>query len=308
MSTGQISLGIIIFYLVAMLVITVWNGHKKKQKSAEGFFLANRGVSSVLLPLTMIAAMQSTFAFLGAPGMYYTHGIPYIVMVLSQVWVALMVVYFGNKIRILAKEKGYMSLGDYLQDRYKSKYLKVLASCISVLMTMVFLSMQYVGNARAMSIVSGNAISYTAAIIVSILFSLMYVLIGGAGGVVLLDAIQAVILMVGIVLAAWIAIAPVGGIKELLQGSLHRHRNSYQDQAHRGFIQINTGLCSFGTSIWNLVLSSYLEQVSDGKGRGCHCKICYQYPGFPDPDLWICNFIYWSGRTFTGNTRAGRCS
>lgn len=30
MSTGQISLGIIIFYLVAMLVITVWNGHKKK--------------------------------------------------------------------------------------------------------------------------------------------------------------------------------------------------------------------------------------------------------------------------------------
>ncbi len=76
MSTGQISLGIIIFYLVAMLVITVWNGHKKKQKSAEGFFLANRGVSSVLLPLTMIAAMQSTFAFLGAPGMYYTHGIP----------------------------------------------------------------------------------------------------------------------------------------------------------------------------------------------------------------------------------------
>ena len=86
-----------------------------------------------------------------------------------------------------------MSLGDYLQDRYKSKYLKVLASCISVLMTMVFFSMQYVGNARAMSIVSGNAISYTAAIIVSILFSLMYVLIGGAGGVVLLDAIQAVI-------------------------------------------------------------------------------------------------------------------
>ena len=74
MSTGQISLGIIIFYLVAMLVITICNGRKKKQKSAEGFFLANRGVSSVLLPLTMIAAMQSTFAFLGAPGMGSAYG------------------------------------------------------------------------------------------------------------------------------------------------------------------------------------------------------------------------------------------
>lgn len=215
MSSGGWSLSIILFYLIAMLAITVWNGKKKKQKTAEGFFLANRGVSSVLLPLTMIAAMQSTFAFLGAPGMYYTHGISYIAIVLSQVWVALMVVYFGNKIRILANQKGYMSLGDFLQDRFGSKYLKVLASCISVLMTMVFLSMQYVGNARAMSAISGNAISYEGAILVSILFSLMYVLIGGAGGVVMLDAIQAVILMVGIVVAAWIAIVPAGGIQQL---------------------------------------------------------------------------------------------
>lgn len=83
MSSGGWSLSIILFYLIAMLAITVWNGKKKKQKTAEGFFLANRGVSSVLLPLTMIAAMQSTFAFLGAPGMYYTHGISYIAIVLS---------------------------------------------------------------------------------------------------------------------------------------------------------------------------------------------------------------------------------
>lgn len=222
MNTGQISLGIILAYLCLMLAITVINGRKKKQKNAEGFFLANRGVNSMLLPLTMIAAMQSTFAFLGAPGMYYTHGISYISIVLSQVWVALMVVYFGNKIRKLANKNGYMSLGDYLQDRFDSKYLKVLASCISVLMTMVFLAMQYVGNARAMNIVSGDAISYPAAILISVAFSLLYVLIGGAGGVVLLDAIQAVILLVGIVVAAWIAIVPVGGVQALFTQVIHQ--------------------------------------------------------------------------------------
>lgn len=217
MNTGKMSLAIIIGYLVLMLVITVANGMKKKEKTTEGFFLANRGVSSVLLPLTMIAAMQSTFAFLGAPGMYYSHGISYIVIVLSQVWVALMVVYFGNKIRLLAKEKGYMSLGDYLEDRFGSKYLKVLSSCISVLMTMVFLAMQYVGNARAISIVSGDVISYQAAIGISIIFSLLYVLIGGAGGVVMLDAMQAVILLTGIVVAAWIAVVPSGGVPSLFK-------------------------------------------------------------------------------------------
>ena len=54
-NTGALSLGIILLYLFAMLALTLWNGKKKQQKTAEGFFLANRGVSSVLLPLTMIA-------------------------------------------------------------------------------------------------------------------------------------------------------------------------------------------------------------------------------------------------------------
>ncbi len=86
MDTGFIILIIIVVYLASMLGITVWNSNRQKSSDAAGFFLANRGISSVLLPLTMIAAMQSTFAFLGAPGMYYTHGINYIVIVLSQVW------------------------------------------------------------------------------------------------------------------------------------------------------------------------------------------------------------------------------
>lgn len=216
MRKEMLSFLIIVGYLFLMLVITVWNGRKKRTgKNAEGFFLAGRGVSSVLLPLTMIASVMSTFAFLGAPGMYYTHGISYIVLVLSQVWVALMVIYFGNKVRLQANKYGYLSIGDYFQDRYKSPYLKVLASLISVIMTMVFLAMQYVGNARALSVVTGETIPYELSIFISVVFSLLYVVIGGASGVVLLDAIQAIILMAGIIIAAYIAIGPVGGIQAL---------------------------------------------------------------------------------------------
>ncbi|QBD84563.1 sodium:solute symporter family protein [Clostridium tetani] len=220
MNTGLLSFFIIVIYLALMLGITIHSSRKSKASNAEGFFLANRGVNSFLLPLTMIAAMQSTFAFLGAPGMYYTHGISYMVLVLSQVWVALMVIYFGNKICKLGKKYGYMSIGDYFQDRYESDYLKVLASCISVLMTIVFLSMQYVGNARAISVISGGMISYKSAILVSAIFSLLYVVIGGASSVVLIDAIQAVILLVGMVLAAAVAIVPAGGVENLFKTAI----------------------------------------------------------------------------------------
>lgn len=128
-----------------------------------------------------------------------------------------MVIYFGNKIRLLAKKYNYMSIGDYFMDRYDSSYIKILASVISVLMTMVFLAMQYVGNARALAVVSGNVVSYEISLLISVIFSLLYVLIGGAGGMVLIDAIQAVVLMIGIVIAAVIAIQPAGGIVNLFQ-------------------------------------------------------------------------------------------
>lgn len=218
MSKNIYSLLIVVLYLVLMLAVTIFNSKKQKNKSdAQGFFLANRGVGGLLMALTMIAGMQSTFAFLGGPGMYYTHGISYIVIVLSQVWVAFMVIFLGNKIRKQANKYGYMSIGDYFEDRFQSGYLKIIASIISVLMTLIFLSMQYVGNATALSVVTGDLLDYKVALIISVVFSLFYVLIGGAGGVVLLDAFQAIILMVGIIIAAFIAIHPFGGIVNLFQ-------------------------------------------------------------------------------------------
>lgn len=222
LNTQIISFLIIVGYLVGLILI-IYNKKRKESKSkesAESFFMANRGVNAVLLPLTMIAAMQSTFAFLGAPGMYYTHGISYMVLILSQVWVALMVIYFGNKIRILANKYNYISIGEYLQDRFQSRYINILASIISVAMTMVFLSMQYVGNARAMQVVTGGFVPYNVAILIGVIFSLIYVTLGGASGVVLIDAIQAVVLMVGIVIAAFIALGPVGGIQSLFQQTM----------------------------------------------------------------------------------------
>lgn len=220
MDKSLASLLIVVVYLFVMLGVTIGNSKKRKASAdTQSFFLANRGVGGLLMALTMIAGMQSTFAFLGGPGMYYTHGISYIVIVLSQVWVAFMVIYFGNKIRKQAKKYGYMSIGDYFQDRFKSGYLKILASSLSVLMTLIFLSMQYVGNATALSVITGDLLDYKVALLISVIFSLLYVMIGGAGGVVLLDAFQAIILMVGIVVAAIIAVMPFGGVAELFEAT-----------------------------------------------------------------------------------------
>ena len=85
---------------------------------------------------------------------------------------------------------------------------------------MIFLSMQYVGNARAMQVVTGGLIPYEVAMLIGVIFSLVYVSLGGASGVVLIDAIQAIVLMAGIVIAAVVALIPSGGIVALFQKTL----------------------------------------------------------------------------------------
>lgn len=217
MSIGIASFLIILVYLIAMLGVSIYSYRSQSIKNVEGFFLANRGVSAIMLPLTMIAAMQSTFAFLGAPGMFYLHGTGFIVLVLSQSWVALMVIYLGSRINHLGKKYGYMTIGDFFEDRFDSSYLKTLSAVISVLMTVVFLAMQYVGSARAIDIVSRGEIPYMAALLIIAAFSFLYVVIGGARSVVLTDAIQAVILIVGTIIAAYIAIKPAGGVVNLFK-------------------------------------------------------------------------------------------
>ncbi|MBL3540276.1 hypothetical protein [Aminivibrio sp.] len=53
---------VIVAYLFILLGVTLYSVRSQSVKNVEGFFLANRGVSSVLLPLAMIVPMQSTFA------------------------------------------------------------------------------------------------------------------------------------------------------------------------------------------------------------------------------------------------------
>ncbi|MDK2784386.1 MAG: sodium/pantothenate symporter [Bacillota bacterium] len=211
MNTGLYSFGIILLYLSILLAIAVHGYRSAAVKTVEGFFLAGRGVSALLLPLTMIAALQSTFAFLGGPGMFYIHGIGFIVIVLSQVWVALMVMYFGHRIWLLGNKYGYLTIGDFFADRYESRFLKVVVSLVSILMTVVFLAMQYVGSAHAISGVAQGAVSYSVALLMIAVFSLIYVAVGGAHSVVLTDAIQAVVLLITIVAAAAVALIPTGG-------------------------------------------------------------------------------------------------
>ena len=69
---------VILITLGVYLLLTVGLGLSAKARSAntsEDYFLAKRQVSWVHLGLTIFATWFSTFAFLGAPGFFFSLGV-----------------------------------------------------------------------------------------------------------------------------------------------------------------------------------------------------------------------------------------
>jgi len=108
-------------------------------------------------------------------------------------------------------------------------------------MTVVFLAMQYVGSAHAISGVAQGSVSYTLALIVIAVFSVIYVAIGGAHSVVLTDAIQAVVLLITIAAAAAVALIPTGGLAGLFHRVIDLNPSSWPGRAPPASIRIRSG-------------------------------------------------------------------
>lgn len=213
-SEDGLTLAIIVGYMTLSLGIGVYV-YRYSEDTTTDYFLGGRKIGWILLPLTMVASVQSTFALLGAVGIYYSNGIGFISIALSQVWVAPMILFFGWRLWALGREYGYITLHEFFEHRFDSRSLKYVTAMISFSMVFVYMSLQFVGAATAITGVAGSVISYEGALILTVLLTGIYTSIGGMRGVVYTDAIQVVVLIASVIAIGVIVTGYVGPITSI---------------------------------------------------------------------------------------------
>lgn len=214
-----VSLGIIILYMTFTVILGAY--FYNKESDIEDYFLSNRDVGWIFLSLTMVASMQSAFALIGAAGIYYSTGIGFISLMLSQAWIAFMVIFFGYRLWLLGKKYRYLTLHEWFEHRYDSKFVKWVAAFITFWMGFSYMVAQFVGAGQAIAGLAGNAVSYQGALLLVAIFTGTYIVLGGMKGVIYTDAIQAILLlttMVVILLISITPLGPIGGIGALFSG------------------------------------------------------------------------------------------
>ncbi len=205
----NLDLGIIVFYLLAVIALGFYFGNK--HKNAEDYFLAGRNLTWPIIGFSLFASNMSSNSLVGLAGAGYKDGFS----VYSYEWMAVLVLiifavfflpfYLKNKI---------FTIPEYLEKRF-SYPVRAYASFIAVVLNvMVDIAATLYAGGLVINLIFPQ-FALTEIIVGLALIAGLYTITGGLSSVMYTDAVQAVILILGSTLVTIFAFQEMGGWEPL---------------------------------------------------------------------------------------------
>ena len=220
MSSQQITvLIILIVYLVANTVIGLVYGKVRDSRSTlskeNKYFIGGRGMNGLILAMTTMATYTSVSSFISGPGAGgMTYGYTQVWVAATQVPVTFMVLgVLGNKLAIVSRRTGAVTVAGYLRARYKSDLLVIVTSILMVVFFIVQMIGQFKGGATLVSVITG--LDYKVGLMIFAAVVIIYTSFGGFTAVVITDTIQGLIMCLGTAILLISAFTAGGGVENI---------------------------------------------------------------------------------------------
>lgn len=162
MSASQkIILTIFVIYLALNAIIGIVfskrQGSKQNVSSEKKFFIGGRNMNGLLLAMTTMATYTSVSSFISGPGAAgLTYGYAQAWIATVQVPVTFLVLgVLGNKLAMVSRRTGAVTVVGYLKARYKSDALVIITSLLMVAFFMAQMIGQFTGGATLISSITG---------------------------------------------------------------------------------------------------------------------------------------------------------
>jgi len=199
------------FYFALVLGIGVWAMRIGAGKDLEGFLLGGRRIGPIVTALTLQTTSMSGYMFLGAGALGFAEGY-------WALWYAagdigggvLNLSVIGRRMRKFSQIIGALTSIEYLEKRYPSPAVRLIAGVLTIFLLSCYVLAQLIAGGKGMALVVG--VPYSLALTIAVAIILIYTLLGGYLAVAYTDALQSVVMLIGI---GWILIAAlleVGGL------------------------------------------------------------------------------------------------
>ena len=209
-------LAITLAYLAFNAVAGIIYGRNAEKKSGlsreKKFFIGSRGLGGFVLAMTTIATYTSVSSFLSGPGAAgMTFGYAQVWIAAVQVPVVFLILgVLGNKMAIVGRRTGAVSVAGYLKARYKSDFLVIATSILMVAFIIAQMISQFKGGATLIESITG--IPFKWALIIFAATVIVYTSFGGFSAVAITDAIQGIVMMAGTFLLVFFVLKAGGGL------------------------------------------------------------------------------------------------
>jgi len=208
-------LAVLLLYSAGLIGLGVWVG--RRVRGSGGFFVADRRLGPGLLFATVLAANIGAGSTVGAAGLGYRDGLSAWWWVGSAgVGTLLLAFWVGPRIWRVASERGLLTVGDYLEDRYGPSARAVIAVLLW-LGTLAILAGQLIAMAEILEAVAG-APRWAGALLGGLVMT-VYFTAGGLVASAWVNLVQLVVLLVGFAVAVPWALATAGGWDAVVAGA-----------------------------------------------------------------------------------------
>ncbi len=202
---------------ISSLLVVGWRAYSaRRENTLKDFYLAGSGFGFVVLVLTLYASQYSGNSLFGFSGMTYRIGYSWILSV--QFMIAIVVFYQVIAVRLhrLAKQRNYITPVDFIQDRFGSPAISLLAVLVMVFALGNFLLAQLMAMGRAVQGLAGpmgdQAFSY--GVVALALIMVIYGTLGGIRAVAWTDMLQGMVLMCGFFILLFLMYQKFGSLEQ----------------------------------------------------------------------------------------------
>ena len=232
-SNQMIILAIFIGYLLLNAVIGIVFGNKQDSDSRltteKNFFIGGRSMNGLLLAMTTMATYTSVSSFVSGPGAAgLTYGYAQVWIAAVQVPVTFLVLgVLGNKLAIVSRRTGAITIVGYLKARYKSDALVIVISILMVAFVTAQMIGQFTGGATLISSITG--LDHVTCLLIFGAVVIVYTAFGGFAAVAITDTIQGIIMLIGTFLLLFYVLKAGGGLSGIDAGLQTNLTDVYDD-------------------------------------------------------------------------------
>ncbi|RIY35048.1 sodium:solute symporter family transporter [Psittacicella gerlachiana] len=253
-SWGWINWLVVALYLIGVLAFGFLFSSKKD--STKEYFLGGGRIPAWVSGLSIYSTMLSSISYLAIPASIFRNGLVIGTASLGTIPLAFWVVrYVVPVFRSVDAVTGY----EYLEKRFKSPFFRYVGSLSFSLFHLARIGLVLYLPAIALMIIFPGA-SIITLTVATALVCVFYTTTSGIAGVAWLDAIQAIILIVGMIIMAWVGFSYIP--EQGLWAALQDQGKAYSAQ--------NFAFALSNDSMWALVI-----------GHGIFSSI-YSYIGSQD--------------------------